>query len=368
MAAERVRIGVIGVGQIGKHHLENYAKLPGAEVVALADIDAAELGRVATVHGIGDTYTDFRKLLARDDIDAVDVCLHNNLHAPVTMAALRAGRHVYCEKPMAGSYRDAEAMLAASRETGRKLSIQVSTLFSRETLAAKALIDDGRLGRLYHARSTGFRRRGRPFVDGYGSPTFVQKRASAGGAMYDLGVYHLVVILHLLGNPAIERVTGATYQEVGMDEGRRRSSGFDVEELGVGFAQLAGGMTLDIIESWSILLDGLEGSAVVGSEGGVRLSPFGFFQSAGHIDLNATADLDAFSFRMHTVGGWGDEYDGPQAHWIAALQGRAALLPTAELALNAMLLTEGIYLSQKLGREVGAEEIRSASVSSALKA
>lgn len=156
---DKVRIGVIGVGQIGKHHLETYQKLTGAEVVALADIDAAELARVAAAHGVTATYADFRALLARDDLDAVDVCLHNNLHAPVTIAALRAGKHVYCEKPMAGSYRDAEAMLAASRETEKKLSIQVSTLFARETLAAKALIDDGRLGRLYHARSTGSRAR-----------------------------------------------------------------------------------------------------------------------------------------------------------------------------------------------------------------
>jgi predicted dehydrogenase len=367
MGTEKIRIGVIGVGQIGKHHLENYHKLPGAEVVALADVDAAELGRVAAANGVAATYTDFRKLLARDDLHAVDVCLHNNLHAAVTIAALRAGRHVYCEKPMAGSYRDAEAMLAASRETGKKLSIQVSTLFARETLAAKALIDDGRLGKLYHARSTGFRRRGRPFVDGYGSPTFVQRRNSAGGAMYDLGVYHLVVVLHLLGNPAVERVTGKTYQEVAMDEGRRRSSGFDVEELGVGFVRLAGNVSLDIIESWAILLDGIEGSVVVGSEGGVRLQPFGFFHTAGHLDLNSTVNLDAFAFRQHTVAGHGDEYDSPQAHWVAALQGRAALLPTAELALNAMLITEGIFLSEKMGHEVSAEEIRQASVSSALK-
>jgi predicted dehydrogenase len=175
------------------------------------------------------------------------------------------------------------------------------------------------------------------------------------------------VVLHLLGNPGVERVTGKTYQEVAMDEARRRSSGFDVEELGVGFVRLAGNVSLDIIESWAILLDGIEGSVVVGSEGGVRLQPFGFFHTAGHLDLNSTANLDAFAFRQHTVAGQGDEYDSPQAHWIAALQGRAALLPTAELALNAMLITEGIFLSEKLGHEVSAEEIRQASVSSALK-
>ncbi len=366
MSAEKVRVGIIGVGQIGKHHLENYRTVPGAQVVALADVNGAELARVAGGAGITSTFTDFRALLGRQDVDAVDVCLHNNLHMPVTVAALKAGKHVYCEKPMAGSYRDAETMLKESRAAGRKLSIQLSTLFSAETKAARWLIEAGRLGKIYHARSTGFRRRGRPFVDGYGSATFVQKRNSAGGALYDMGVYHIARMLHLLGNPAVERICGKTYQEIAMDEKRRAASGYDVEELGLGFVRLAGNLTLDIIESWAVLLDRLEGSVVLGSEAGLRLEPFGFFQGAGDIDLNATADLDGFTWRQHAVQGIGDEYDSPQHHWIAALQGRVPLLPTAEVALNTMLISEGIYLSEKLGREVTADEVRSASKSSAI--
>jgi predicted dehydrogenase len=296
----------------------------------------------------------------------VDVCLHNNLHMPVTVAALKAGKHVYCEKPMAGSFRDAEAMREAARTTGRKLSIQLRLLFSPETKAAGSLIREGRLGRIYHARSTGFRRRGRPYVDGYGSTNFVRKEIAAGGAMYDMGVYHLTQVLHLMGNPAVERISGATCQEIGMDENRRAASGYDVEELGLGFVRLAGGMSLDIIESWAVMLDRMDGSVVLGSEGGVRLEPFGFFQSAGDLDLNSTADLERFMFRQHNVQGIGDEYDGPQEHWVAALQGRVELLPTAELALAAMLISEGIYLSHALGREVTADEVRKASVSTAM--
>jgi predicted dehydrogenase len=114
------------------------------------------------------------------------------------------------------------------------------------------------------------------------------------------------------------------------------------------------------------MLDGLEGSVILGSEGGVRLQPFGFFQSAGDLDLNSTVDLERFMFRQHNVKGIGDEYDGAQNHWIAALQGRVELLPTDELALAAMLISEGVSLSEKLGREVSADEVRKASVSSAV--
>jgi predicted dehydrogenase len=305
--------------------------------------------------------------LARDDIVAVDVCLHNNLHMPVTVAALEAGKNVFCEKPMAGSYRDAETMYERAQALGRKLSIQLNTLFREETKAAKHLIDHGYLGKVYHGRSTGFRRRGRPYVDGYGSPNFVQKDIASGGVLYDMGVYHIARMLYLLGNPEVLRISGKTYQEVEMDATRRASSGYNVEELGLGFVRLQDGMTMDIIEAWSIMLDQLEGTTVVGSEGGVRLDPFGFFQSAGHLDLNATANLERFMFRVHSVDGVGDEYESPQHHWVAALQGRVDLLPTAELALNTMLISEGIYLSERLGREVSAEEVRESSVSTAIQ-
>jgi predicted dehydrogenase len=363
---DRIRIGVIGVGQIGKVHLDNYAKISGAEIVAITDIDEAELNRVAEVYSIPNKYKNFRDLLARDDIQAVDVCLHNNLHMPMTVAALQAGKHVYCEKPMAGSYNDAEKMYKTAQELKRKLAIQSRWLFLNETRAARALIDQGMLGKLYHARSYGHRRRGRPYVDGYGSATFVQKEHASGGALYDMGVYHLMQILYLLDNPEPTRISGKIYQETEMDPVRREKSHYNVEELGMGFVRFGGDVTLDMIESWAIHLDKFEGSYIVGSKGGVRLEPFGFFFGSGDLDLDCTTDLDLFGFRQQTVRGYGDAYESPQHHWIAALQGRVELLPTAELALNTMLISEGIYLSNQLGREVTVNEVIAASKSTAI--
>jgi predicted dehydrogenase len=365
--SEKIRIGVIGVGQIGKQHLRRYQTVPGAEVVAVADINEPEAVRVSEVFSVPDVYARFRELLARDDIQAVDVCLHNNLHMPVTVAALQAGKHVYCEKPMAGAYVDAETMYRTAQETGRKLSIQLNTLFAKETKAARELIDAGALGKVYHARSTGFRRRNRPYVDGYGSMSFVQKQTSAGGALYDMGVYHIARMLYLLDNPEVLRISGKIYQETDIDPVRREASGYNVEELGLGFVRMADGITLDIIESWAIHLEGFEGSSLVGSKGGVRLEPFGFFRSVGDLDLNSTANLEAFDYRLHNVREQGDVYDSAQHHWVAALQGRVELLPCAEVALNTMLISEGIYLADKLGREVTADEVREMSVSTAVE-
>jgi predicted dehydrogenase len=358
-----IRIGLIGAGQRGQQHLENYQQVPGAEIVAVADINEALAHRVADRFKIPHVYTDYSELLQRDDLEAVDVCLHNNLHRPVAVAAMEAGLDVYCEKPMAGSYADAKIMYDTARALGRNLSIQLFTLFRPETRAAKTLIDEGSLGELYHARSTGFRRRGRPYVDGYGTSTFVQKRHAAGGALYDMGVYHIAGLLYLLGNPEVTRITGKTYQKTPMDPARQRSSGYDVEELGLGFVHFTNDLTLDIIESWAIHLEGFEGSSVVGTLGGIRLEPFGFYHNIGDLEVSSTVNLDQMAYRWKNVHDGGDVYDSAGHHWVAALQGRVELLPSAELALNTMLISEGIYLSDRLGREVTADEVRESSAS-----
>ncbi len=365
--ADEIRIGVVGVGMIGKSHLKTYAGIPGAKIVAVSDLNEAEAQRVGAEYGATNVFSDFRKLLALGEIDAVDVCLHNNLHAPVTIAALEAGKHVYCEKPMAGSYTDAKAMLGASQTTGKKLHIQLSTLYSKEHKTAKRMIAAGALGKLYYARSVGFRRRGRVWVDGYGTPAFVQKEVSAGGAMYDMGVYHISQVMDLLGNPDVKTIAGSTHQEIPMYEDRAKSAGYSVEELGLGFVRLAGGITFSVEEAWAMHYDASESSKVLGSLGGLKLSPLTYFSTVADVEQSASLDLGSADTRWHRVENDYDCYDSSQHHWIAALQGRVELLPTARIALNTMLISEGIYLSQERGREVTADEVGEASKSTALK-
>jgi len=368
----KVRIGVIGVGLIGIMHLKNYATIEDAEVVAVCDINEEAARKVAAQFQISGVYTDFRELLKRDDIDAVDVCLHNNFHAPVTNEALRAGKHVYCEKPIAGTYHDGKTMLETAEETGNMLHIQLNTLYKKETKAALALIEGGELGKIYHGRATGFRRRGRPFVDGYGTKFFNRKETAAGGAILDMGVYHIAQLLYLMGNPKVERVSGKVYQEMAMDPARQEESQFDVEELGLGLIRFEGGATLDMIEAWSIHLGGLQGSSLVGTKGGIQLphglnnapeTPFSFHTTVCDMDLDSTVNLDLLDRRWGSLRENYSAYNSSQDHWIAALQRKVPLLPTAQLALDTMLISEGIYLSDELGREVTAAEIEQHSVS-----
>ena len=96
---------------------------------------------------------------------------------------------------------------------------------------------------------------------------------------------------------------------------------------------------------------------------GIRLDPFGYYQNIGDLEINSTVDLEQIAYRWKNVHQGGDVYDSAGHHWVAALQGRVDLLPAAELALNTMLISEGIYLSEKLGREVTADEVRERSVS-----
>lgn len=364
---QKVRLGIIGTGQIGKSHIRNYQEVPDCEILAVADINEPEARRVAAQYNIPRVFTSFRELLAMDEIDAVDVCLHNNFHAPVTIAALEAGKHVYCEKPMAGSYADAKAMYHTARRKRRKLSIQLGTLFSMQTKAAKRLIDEGHLGRIYYAKSYGFRRRGRPYVDGYGSAAFVQKKTAQGGALFDMGVYHIANILYLIGNPRVRTVSGATYSELDMYEDRRKNGPWEVEELGLGFVRLAGGISLYIEESWAIHSSGGESPLIAGSKGGIKLSPFGFFTTLADMPMDATFDLPGTNTRWHRCIPNTNAYDSSQHHWIAALMGRVPLMDTAGIALNTMKISEGICLSQKLGREVTAAEIQRRARSTAVK-
>jgi predicted dehydrogenase len=365
--AEQIRIGVIGVGMIGKHHLSEYAKIAEAKVVAVADVNEAEAQRVAAEYKIPNAYADFRKLLKSGEIDAVDVCLHNNLHSPITIEALNAGKHVYCEKPMAGSYADAKAMHEAAKKTGKKLHIQLSTLYSIEHKTAKRLINEGHLGKIYYGRAFGFRRRGRPFVDGYGTPSFVQKNAAGGGALFDMGVYHIAQALDLLGNPAVETISGSTHQELAMYEDRQKSSNYNVEEMGLGFVRLAGGVILSIEESWAVHYDNSESTKILGSKGGIKMSPFTYFSSVGDVEATASIDLGAAGGRWNSCNPEFKAYDGSQQHWIAALQGRVPLLDTAGIALNVSLISEGIYQSQAQRRELRVSEVAEASKSTALK-
>jgi predicted dehydrogenase len=136
--------------------------------------------------------------------------------------------------------------------------------------------------------------------------------------------------------------------------------------MALGFARLEGNITLDIEVSWAQHYEASEASKVLGAKGGLKLDPLTYFSTLGETEFSGGFDLKGAEFRLHSVEPTYSGYDSPQRHWIATLQGRVPGIDTATLALNVALISEGIYLSTKLGREVTAAEVREQSASTAI--
>jgi len=365
---KQINIALIGTGIIAHEHAARYRDIEGVKVIAACDINEAKLNAFCDKWDIPHRYTDYRELLKRDDITAVDVNLHNNLHAPVSIAVMAQGIHCYCEKPMAGSYIDAVAMKDAAKKYGVKLHIQLGKIYNTSVACAKKLVDAGRLGKVYHARSNGYRRRGRPFVEGYGEKEFNSAHWAGHGALYDMGVYHISQLLYLLGDVEVDRVSGSVYQEIEMDAKRRAEAGFNVEELGVGFVMFKGGFTMDIIESWAIHGAEFPGSSIHGSDGGLEIydEDVKFFSEMEGYPAATTFDIRGEQYRRRKLDSDAWIMQNSVTHWVAMLRDECKAIDTPGIALQTMLVSEGIFLSHKLGREVTVDEIVSLSESNAI--
>ena len=351
--SDKLKVGIIGTGLIGKSHVRGYQSMrDDVEIVAVADIDESEAQRVAQEYDIPRVFADYRDLLKIDEIDSVDVCLPNFLHAPITIAALEAGKHVYCEKPMAKTGPEAVAMYETAQRTGKKLSVQMARVFSKETRTAKHLIEADALGNLYYIKTSHYRRRGRPYVDGYATPHFVQWETAGGGTLLDMAVYNMARMVYLLDNPEIETVTASTFQELDMDEVRRGESGYDVEELGTGFVRFKGGITMFVEEAWAANMDGGGGDRIMGSKGGIKLDPFTLYTNLYGMDADVNFDIDAYERRMRSLEYMGDGYENSQQHVVWGLLGRVEMIDTGAIGLTVARITEAMYQSAKQRKEI----------------
>ena len=351
--SDKLKVGIIGTGIIGKSHIRRYESMRNdVEIVAIADINEAEAQRVAQENSIPRVFSDYHDLLKIDEIDSVDVCLPNFLHAPVTIDALEAGKHVYCEKPMAKTGVEAQAMYDTAQRVGKKLAVQMGTIFAKESQTAKRLIEEGTLGRVYYVKTSHYRRRGRVYVDGYATPHFVQKEKSGGGTLVDMAIYHMARMVYLLDNPEIETVTASTFQELDMDEKRRQESGYNVEELGTGFVRFKGDVTMFVEEAWAAHIDGGEGDRIMGSKGGIKLDPFTLYTDMSGIDADISLNIDAYERRMRSLGYAAEGYEGSQQHFVWSVLERVEMIDTAAIGLTVARITEGMYQSAEQRKEV----------------
>ncbi|NIM05978.1 MAG: Gfo/Idh/MocA family oxidoreductase, partial [Armatimonadetes bacterium] len=275
---KKVRVGVVGTGFIAQEaHFPAYEKLEDVEVAAVADINLKRAKSVAEKFGIPKVFKDYRRLLALDEIDAVHICTPNALHKPITIAALKSGKHVLVEKPIAMNAAEARAMIEASKKAKRLLMVGLNCRFLAESKALKRAIDAGALGKIYYGEAVFLRRRGIP---NWG--VFTEKKASGGGPVLDLGVHVLDWALHLMGFPKPVAVSGLTYAEIGPHPHHAATAGywnwnpkkFEVEDLAVGLVRFRNGASLCLKTSWAanIAKDEVK-ILLMGNKGGCQSKP-----------------------------------------------------------------------------------------------
>jgi predicted dehydrogenase len=242
----KLRVGVIGLG-IGRMHIEGWREHAGVEVVAIADLDEARLAKVGDEFGIPQRYTSPEEMLKNAQLDVVSVCTPNKFHKDLTLAALAAGCHVLCEKPMAMSAAEGREMLLASQKAGKRLMINFSYRFSAQSRALKAQVDAGVFGDFYFGRSIWHRRLGMPGFGGW----FGSKELAGGGPLIDLGVHRLDLALWLMGYPKPTHVIGRTYNPIASAAAKKAKKTFDVEDLASAYITFDNGASLVLEASWA---------------------------------------------------------------------------------------------------------------------
>ena len=244
-------------------------------MVALCDRDAKWLQHIKQELGTKWAFETHEELLACDEVEAVSVCLPTVFHAPVTVAALRAGKHVLCEKPMAPTLRAAQQMADAARESGRILMIGFNQRFGADIQFLKRHIEQGRLGEVYFVHTAWRRPMGvlpPPTVDratGAYDRNWFNERARGGGATLDLGSHVVDLAMYLMGFPELTAVSGRVWTKFGPAFVARQGVTFDADDHAVGFAKFAGGAAMQIEASYGSYYEREQVFQVIyGDEGG----------------------------------------------------------------------------------------------------
>lgn len=250
----KLKIGLIGYGGIGRVHAAAYRAIPFHYGLPA---DSIEIGGVATTRQetaaraaaeIGcDFFThDYRELLARDDLDAVDICTPNNSHHEIVLAAAAAGKHIYCEKPLAKNALEAASMTQAVDAAGLKAQVTFNFRFFPAVMRARQLIDEGFLGRIFSFRGRYHRS---SYIDGDKPMSWrLQREVTGGGALFDLGSHILDLLYFVLGKfDAVHGTLDTLINERPRAKGSAEMAPVDVDDIALLHARLCDG-TLGTVE------------------------------------------------------------------------------------------------------------------------
>ncbi|MGX7417903.1 Gfo/Idh/MocA family protein [Carnobacterium gallinarum] len=356
---QKIRVGIIGTGGIAHEHIKAYQQMEQVELVAFCDINSEQLAKMAALYGIQETYATKEELLLQADIDAVSVCTWNAAHAECAIAALDAGKHVLCEKPMATTLADAIKMQEAAERNHRLLMIGFVRRFGNDAELIKEFIEDDFFGELYYGKATYLRRNGNP------GGWFGDKSRSGGGPLIDLGVHVIDLMHYLMGQPKAVSVYGATFQKLlnrptikDSVEYQSVSKGeqdiCDVEDLATGMIRFDNGAVISIEASFSLNLKEDEGKIqLFGTEAGAKLDP----------ELELYTNINGYMADVELKKPVALQMDGlfykEIAHYIDCIANEKDCLAPAADGVQIMAILEAIYQSAATGHEVIIEELAS---------
>ncbi len=330
-----VRLGILGAGAIAQvSHLPAYGRIPGVALTAICDTDLAKAKRVATRYNIPHVTRSFEELAVMDEVEAVDICLPNHLHAPATIAALEAGKHVLCEKPFSRSSKEAEQMVAAAAKQGRVLMSGFNNRYREDVTVLKRFLSEGDLGTIFYAK-TGWLMQ---VSDWAGSTWKSKKRYAGGGVLLDLGIQMLDTTFWLLDMPEVESVSATA---------NPRPQREDLETSAAALLRLKDGGAVTLEVSWGLLMEkDFAYLNLFGDQGAALLNP-----------LRVHKEMHGSLVNVTPAGGAGrnlykQSYENEIRHFVDCVRTGSRPLSPGEDALNMLRILEAMYQSALEGREI----------------
>ncbi len=353
---KKLKIGMIGAGNIANTHMKAYKQVPEAEIAAVCDIDPVRLKMTCDKFGIPEEhrYTSVEAMLAAEkDLMAADVCVWNVSHAACTIAALRAGLHVLCEKPMAYNAKEAEEMQAEAEKAGKLLMIGFVLRFSNENLVVKDFIEAGMMGDIYYTKATYLRRHGNP------GGWFSNKALSGGGPVIDLGVHVIDQTRFLMGSPKPVSVFATVSDRLGSRRSLKnavewRPSGAtedeicDVEDFGTALIRYDNGAVTLLETSYSLNGETVTKKELYGTKGGVVLAGKGdptFYTEINGYLTNVTPS-------MANLKTSADYFVNEMTHFVDCALNGTPCMARPEDGIWVMKILDAIYESGRTGHEV----------------
>ncbi len=357
--ARTVKVGIIGCGGIGQNkHMPSLSKIENVQIVAFCDLIEERAQMCKEKFGTPDAFvcTDYKELLAIEDIEVVHVLTPNREHAQITVDALYAGKHVMCEKPMAKTAEGARQMVAAAKATGKKLAIGYQHRMKAEARYAKEYIESGAVGEIYYANCLATRRRGTP---NWG--VFLDAEAQGGGPIIDIATHSLDLTLYLMNNYEPEMVVGKTHKklehpEAGNIWGDNGVSTTPLEEAACAFIRMKNGATIMLETSWALNTDEpiQEGSCVLcGSKAGISLKNNELRINKVELGRQVVTKVDCSAGGVAFYDGASvSPADAEARAWIESIVNDTEQIVKPEQACVVSEILEAIYVSSESGKPV----------------